>query len=273
MSDRLLSLAALTILDAGPAGQIRAAADAGWASVGLRLMPLLDSDACVLGNPAAEAEVELLLDETGLGVLEIGVFPVKPVMDWALIEAVVAFSARLDAQHLVCPIEDVDADRRLTTFTRLCEIADRQGMSGLVEFNPYSACRNLAAAADLAQRSGRQNAGLVIDALHLSRSGGCPEDLNAVDPAMLRLVHLCDAPPPPDQSRSVDELRSESRTARLLPGEGSLWLDRLLDVLPPDCAISVEAPSARHAHLTSTERAGQALVATQALIAKRAFRP
>ncbi len=272
MSDRLLSLAALTILDAGPAGQIRAAADAGWPSVGLRLMPLLDSDARVVGNPAAEAEVELLLDETGLGVLEIGVFPVKPVMDWALIEAVVAFSARLDAQHLVCPVEDADAERRLSSFTRLCEIADRQGMSALVEFNPYSACRNLAAAVDLAQRSGCPNAGLVIDALHLSRSGGCPEDLATVDPAMLRLVHLCDAPPPPDQSRSVDELRSESRTARLLPGEGSLWLDRLLDVLPEDAGISVEAPSARHAHLTATERAGRALVATKALIDKLALR-
>lgn len=268
MSDRLLSLAALTILDAGPAGQIRAAANAGWSSVGLRLMPLLDSDARVVGSPSAEAEVELLLEETGLSVLEIGVFPVKPDMDWALIEAVVAFCAGLDAQHLVCPVEDADVDRRLSTFTRLCGIADKQGMSALVEFNPYSACRTLGAAVELVQRSARSNAGLVIDALHLSRSGGSPEDLAMIDPAMLRLVHLCDAPPPPDRSRSVDELRAESRTARLLPGEGSLWLDRLLDVLPEDVAISVEAPSARNAHLTATERAGRALAATRALLAR-----
>lgn len=269
MPDRLLSLAALTILDAGPAGQIRAAADAGWPSVGLRLMPLLDSDARVVGDPAAEAEVELLLEDTGLAVLEIGVFPVKRVMDWALIEAVVAFSARLDAQHLVCPVEDADADRRLSSFRRLCEIAGHHGMSALVEFNPYSACRNLAAAADLARGAAQPNAGLVIDALHLSRSGGMPEDLAAVDPAMLRLVHLCDAPPPPDRSRLVDELRAESRMARLLPGEGSLWLDRLLDALPADAGISVEAPSAAHAHLPAAERARRALAATVALMARR----
>lgn len=269
MSDRLISLAALTILDAGPAGQIRAAADAGWSSVGLRLMPLLDSDARVVGNPGAEAEVELLLDETGLAVLEIGVFPLKPEMDWGLVEAVVAFSARLDAQHLVCPVEDADVERRLATFRRLCDIADDQGMSALVEFNPYSACQNLDAATDLVGRVGCSNAGLVIDALHLSRSGGSPEDLAAVDSTLLRLVHLCDALPPPDRNRSVDELRAESRTARLLPGEGSLWLDRLLDVLPPGAAISVEAPSASQAHLSATERARLALVATRALLALR----
>ena len=39
----LVSLAALTILDAGPAGQIRAAHAAGFAAVGLRLHPLLAS--------------------------------------------------------------------------------------------------------------------------------------------------------------------------------------------------------------------------------------
>lgn len=265
----MLSLAALTILDAGPAGQIRAAAAAGWRSVGLRLMALLRSDRHVVGDTAAEGEVVGLLKETGLAVLEIGVFPVKPEMDWSLIEAVVGFSSGLGARHLVCPVEDHDAARRLGTFQRLCDLAGAHGMSALVEFNPYSACPSLAQAVELAVAAKRPSAGLVIDALHLSRSGGNPEDLIAVDPCLLRLVHLCDAPPPPAGQRTTDELRAESRTARLLPGEGSLWLDRLLDVLPADVGLSVEAPSARHAHLSATERARRALVASVALLARR----
>ncbi len=265
-----LSLAALTILDAGPAGQIEASAAAGFRSVGLRLMPLLASDAHVVGEPAAEAEVERLLEQTGLAVLEIGVFPVKPAMDWPLIEAVAAFSDRIGARHLVCPVEDADDKRRIATYQRLCDIAGENGLTALVEFNPYSACRNLAAALDIVARAARPNAALVIDALHLSRSGGSPEDLVGVDPALLPLVHLCDAPPPPAGERSIDELRAESRTARLLPGEGSLWLGRLLDVLPGDVGISIEAPSARHAHLTATERARRALIATEALLTRGA---
>ena len=265
----LLSLAALTILDAGPAGQIHAAAAAGWPSVGLRLMPLLDTDARVVGNPIAEGELRRLISETGLAVLEIGVFPVKPVMDWPLIEAVAAFSSSLGARHLVCPVEDHDNERRLAAFRKLCDIAGRNGMDALVEFNPYSACPSLDGAVALARVAQRLEAGLVIDVLHLSRSGGSVEDLASVEPGLIRLVHLCDATPAPDRDRSVDELRAESRTARLLPGEGSLPLDRLLDVLPRGVALSVEAPSARHAHLSAEERARRALAATQALMARR----
>jgi sugar phosphate isomerase/epimerase len=86
---------------------------------------------------------------------------------------------------------------------------------------------------------------------------------------MVPLVHLCDASPAPSQDLSEDELRRESRTARLLPGEGSLWLDELLDALGSDAHISVEAPSARYAHLPAAERARLASHATQAVLARR----
>ena len=78
-----------------------------------------------------------------------------------------------------------------------------------------------------------------------------------------------DLPAPRPGSRSEDELRKESRTARLLPGEGSLWLDELLDALGPDADVSVEAPSARHAHLPAAERARLAYDATRALLSRR----
>lgn len=264
-----VSLAALTVLDAGPAGQIRAAAEAGFTHVGLRLMPLLASDTRVAGNPAAEREIESLLDQHGIKVLEIGVFPVKPQMDWPQIEAVVALSRRIGARHLVCPVEDPDPARRTATLLRLCDLAATAGMTALVEFNPYSACTDLKSAVACVAATRHPAAGLVIDALHLSRSGGHPSELATVDPRLLQLVHFCDAPPPPDRSRSVDELRAESRTARLLPGEGALWLDELLDDLPPGTPISVEAPSARNAHLAAAERARRARDATLALLYRR----
>lgn len=262
-----LSLAALTILDVGPAGQIRAAAEAGWRSVGLRLMPLLPTDPAIVGDWAMEAEVVRLLKEKLLEVLEIGVFPVKAEMDWPAIEAVINFSAGLGARHIVCPVEDADPHRRLATYRRLCDLVAPRGLTALVEFNPYSACTSLAEAVRIVEAAQHESAGLVIDVLHLSRSGGSPEDLTRVDQRLIQLVHLCDAAPPPPSSRSVEELRRESRTARLLPGEGDLWLTRLLEVLPPDVPLSVEAPSARYAHLAAAERARRALVATEKLIA------
>ena len=159
-------------------------------------------------------------------VLEIGVFPLKAETKAQDFEPVVAFSAKIGARYLVCPIEDDDKARRVATFAGVCDLAARYGMEALVEFNPYSGCRSLGEAAELAREAGRPNGKLLIDVLHLSRSGGSPEDARKLDPALVPLVHFCDAPPRPTDDRSVDELRRESRTARLLPGEGSLWLDR-----------------------------------------------
>ena len=264
----IISLAALTILDAGPAGQARACAEAGFTHAGLRLNPLLPTDQVVAGDLAKEAEVEKLMAESGLKLLEVGVFPVTAHMDVEALRPALALSQRLGGRFIVCPIEDADSARRADTFARLCDLAADYDLGALVEFNPYSGCRSLTDAVALAAGVHRPNAALVLDALHLSRSGGHPRDLAAVDPALLQLVQFCDAPPFQADGRSAEELRRESRTARLLPGEGGLWLEELLAALPRDIPISIEAPSARHAHLPATERARLALDATKAFLAK-----
>jgi sugar phosphate isomerase/epimerase len=262
----LISLAALTVLDAGPVGQIRAAAGARFDAVGLRLNPLLATDATVVGDPRAEAEVRRQLSATGLRVLEIGVFPVRPDTNPDLLEPVVAFSASIGAKYLVCPVEDPDEGRRVETFARLCELAKPVGLSALVEFNPYSACPNLESAISLIKSASQPNGALCVDALHLSRSGGHPGDLRGIEPSLLPLVHFCDAPPKATGLLTTDQLRAESRTARLMPGEGTLWLIDLLRALPGDVAISVEAPSAGYAHLSAEQRAKIALEATRRVL-------
>jgi len=264
-----LSLAALTILDAGPAGQVRAADAAGFRSVGLRLKPLLPTDPAVVGDPERERELEELVAQTAMAVLEVGVFRILPELDPRDDEPVIAFSARLGARFLVCPVEDPDRERRAATFAALCDRAAVHGLEALVEFNPYSACPSLADAVALVEAARRPNAGLVIDVMHLSRSGGHPSELAAVDPALLRLLQLCDAPRPPPGPRSVEELRAESRGGRRLPGEGELWLDELLDALPDDVAISLAAPDATTAHRPAAERARRAWDVTTASLARR----
>jgi len=267
MSD--LSLAALTILDAGPAEQIRAAHEAGFKSVGLRLQPLLPSDRKIVGDSAAMQEIEGLIASTGMQVLEIGVFPIRPDTDLEALGPVLGFSHKIGARFIVCPVEDGDKARRAETFGTLCDLAESCALDVLVEFNPYSACRTLDEALDMVKACGRPNGKLLVDAFHLSRSGGHPQQVAAIDKALLPLVHLCDAPPLPPAQRSEDEVRRESRTSRLLPGEGSLWLDELMAALPADVAISIEAPAAQYAHLPAVERARLALRATQKMLARK----
>lgn len=264
----VISLAALTVLDAGPAGHVKAAHAAGFHFAGLRLQPLLDTDQRVVGLPEREQELLGLLARTGVKPLEIGVFPIREGLDVEAYGPVLSFSHRIGAQFVTCPVEDTDKRRRLASFQRLCDLAITCGLEVLLEFNPYSGCRSLSEAQELIEASGRDNARLLIDVLHLARSGGSPGDLRTVDPELLALVHLCDANPPPAGLATAEELRRESRTARLYPGEGSLWLEELLEVLPPDIPLSIEAPSAAHAGQPPEERAKAAMAATRALLAR-----
>ena len=257
----LVSLAALTILDAGPAGQIRAAHAAGFACVGLRLNPLLATDPQVAGTPLAD-EVRGLMRETGLQLLEVGVFPIKPDLDVETLRPVLTLSSELGAHFIVCPVEDGDETRRLATLRALCDLCARLHLTVLVEFNPYSSCRSLAEARALALAAERTNAALVIDLLHLSRSGGTADDLKKIEPHLLQLVHYCDAAPMPEGTRTMDELRAESRTARRLPGEGVLPLKNLLAAFPKGTPVSVEAPSKSLVGLSAEERAKRVFDAT-----------
>ncbi|MGE3247030.1 MAG: sugar phosphate isomerase/epimerase family protein [Beijerinckiaceae bacterium] len=265
----IISLAALTVLDAGPAGHIRAAKAAGFSHAGLRLQPLLATDERIAGSRDKERAIEALLAETGVKPLEIGVFPITPDMEVDTFAPVLGFSHRIGAQFVTCPVEDMHKQRRLETFRRLCDLAITCGLEALVEFNPYSGCKTLGEAVELVQESGAENARLLIDVLHLSRSGGSPDDLASIDPGLIALVHLCDAlPPPPTASMSAEELRKESRTARLYPGEGSLWLGELLAAIPSETPLSIEAPSAAHAHLPPEDRARAAMLATRSLLGR-----
>jgi sugar phosphate isomerase/epimerase len=134
----------------------------------------------------------------------------------------------------------------------------------VLEFLPIFTIGSLAAAVDLVQEVGRPNAGVLVDTLHLARSGGTAADLRTVPPRLLPYVQLADAPaaaPPADQ------LRDEALHGRLLPGDGALPLAAVLDAVP-DVPVSLEIRSrmVMEAYLDPTDRARAVLAATRLLL-------
>lgn len=132
---------------------------------------------------------------------------------------------------------------RLThTFAALCELASGYGLRVDLEFMRWRAVANLQQAVAVVAGAGQGNAGVLVDALHLYRSGGDEQALAQVDPRYLRAVQLCDAPlPAPAEALIIQE----ARAGRLLPGCGELPLAALLSALPADVQVSVEIPSAQ----------------------------
>jgi sugar phosphate isomerase/epimerase len=68
------------------------------------------------------------------------------------------------------------------------------GLGMAIEFMPSRPMRSLIDALLVLAKVDHPNAKLLIDTLHLERSGGTPEDVGRVDhPATLAYVQVCDA--------------------------------------------------------------------------------
>lgn len=242
MREHPLSLAHLSLLDLSPTELIATAADAGFDAVSLRISPAHEKDTPfpLTTDPALLRQTRQAMDETGVGVLDVEVVRLDAETDLAALGPVISTAAGLGARYMVVMSADPDHGRLGDRFAQLCQSAAPAGLRPVLEFVPYSSVRRLAEAVQIVGRSG---GGVLVDALHLQRSGGSPADLHDIDPALLPYVQLCDAPrAAPDGG--LEEIRRESRHARLPPGDGELPLPGLLTALrQADLPVSVEVPS------------------------------
>jgi len=253
----LLSLAHFTVIDAGPLELIEAGAAGGFDAVGLRIVPPVAADAIVevVGDLPLQREIKARLAATGLRIFDIEAIWLLPDTDVTKLAAALDTGVELGARNVLVCGHDPDRGRMAANFSRLCEAANSRGLRVMLEFLPYTHVRTLAEAHDLLMEVAPANGGLLVDALHLSRSGGSPADIGHYDPALFPYYHLCDAPA---KQPDADGLRAEARSRRLYPGEGDLWLAGLVAAFPPGTPAAIEAPSARHAAASPTERARMA---------------
>ncbi len=233
MSSRLLSLAAGTILEASPPDSILAAAEAGFPAVGI----WFDADTW---SPAVEAEIRRRLDATGLVALDIE--PIMLSADGDHGERIVQAAKAVGARNILVASRDSDHQRVADRLSRLADLVDDAPIRLCLEFLPALGVRSLSEALAIVRQVNCPTLGVLVDSIHLSRSGGEPSDLVGVEPHLLPYLQLCDAlPQPVDSSRAG--LLDEALNGRLLPGEGALPLSELLAAVP-NVALSIELRSA-----------------------------
>jgi sugar phosphate isomerase/epimerase len=257
-----LSLAHLTIDRADPFELIEAAAKAGFDSVGLRVISAAGAPArpSLAGNSGLIARVEAFLVQSGVDVLQVNSFWITREATAGDFPPVLDAAARLRARNVLVVIADPDLGRARMRFAECCAAAEPLGIGIALEFQSYSPIGTVAQAVQFVETIGHANAGIVVDALHLHRSGGSPTDLAGVPPERLLFAQLCDAPA---RKPLPEALRQEARAGRLYPGEGELPLFELMNALPKDIALDIEVPCERVAHLPPMEQAQLAAEATR----------
>jgi len=265
MRPPLISLAHLTILDADPVTLIESAASAGFDAVGLRIVPPLPTDTIipVLGDLSLQRQIKGQMRDTGVGILDVEAIWLTPRTDVAALLPALDLGADLGARYVLTVGHDPDWHRLCENFAALCEAAYARGLRVMLEFIPYAACASLREAHRLLCAAAPASAGLLVDALHLSRSNANPIDIKGYNPELFSYLHLCDATTTPPAGA---DLRNEARGGRLYPGEGELWLKDFLAAFPVGTPVAIEAPDHARSHLSPKERAGLAMAATRRLL-------
>ncbi|WP_066270036.1 sugar phosphate isomerase/epimerase family protein [Hydrogenophaga palleronii] len=267
--NRIISLAALTVLELTPEDMVTCAADAGFTHVGIRLIPATTTEPQygLIGDTQRLREIERRLRDTGVKVLDAEIFRMKPDTRVADHEAALAAAAQLGASEVLVAGNDPDEGRLIDSFAAFCELAGRYGLHPALEFMPWTDTKNLQQAADVVRRCAQPNASVLLDPFHFSRSGSTMADIASVPAAQWRYMQFCDAPAaiPP----TLEEVLHEARAERLFPGDGGLDLPGLLQAMPLDIPISLEVPTHTLARsVPAVERARRALAATRAVLAQ-----
>ena len=209
-----LSLAYLTVDGATPAEHVEAAAAAGFAAAGLRILPPthLKTQARVVGDAGAVGDLAAACRQIGIRPLDAEVMSLTAETGSGEMTAMAETAAGLGFRYVQTVVEDPDLDRAADNVARLAEIAGNAGTAIAIEFMAFRPLSTLDDALTLMQRADEDNVGLLIDALHLDRSGGTIDDVAALPPGSVAIVQLCDAP---EARPRFDDLASEARERRI----------------------------------------------------------
>ncbi|WP_432257306.1 sugar phosphate isomerase/epimerase family protein [Cupriavidus sp. TMH.W2] len=264
------SLAYLTSNTLTPPQAIQLAATLGYRFAGLRLVPNAAGAPrqALIGCPDILRETQAVQRDTGVGVFDLEIIRIGADFDPRASLPLLDVGAALKARAVLVAGDDTDPARLADSYARLCELMLPYGMTADLEFMPWTAVPDARAALSIVRAAGRPaNAGILVDALHVARSGTTLDDLRALPRELLHYAQICDAPGSAQLGRAftVEEMIHTARCERLLPGEGGIDLKGLFAALPADLPVSVEVP-----HEIRLPKAGQAEWARQALAASRA---
>ncbi len=174
----------------------------------------------------------------------------------------------LDCPMVMCaPGQNVGPiDLAIENMKRGADICGKRGLKLAIEFNSqHAVLNNIATLREILDGAGRGNAGMLLDAYHMQRSGAGGRGFEGVAPEEIAAFQYSDAPPAPVTAgvkRPVD---------RLPPGKGIVrWLEvfGLLKEKGFGGYLSYEAPNPAQWERPPVEVCREAVAATRALIAR-----
>ena len=161
---------------------------------------------------------------------------------------------------------DPDLGRTFDQYAMLAEMAAERGVESTTELAPGLTVADLPTALAAVRHVNRPDFRLLIDTMHLVRSGSTAADIAALDPDLIGYVQLCDATLKP----RFDTYFEEAMYERMAPGTGELGLLEVVKALPRDRVYGLEIPlrTEAAAGIGPHERLGKCVEAARSLFAQ-----
>lgn len=236
-----LGLSPLGFLDVPPPDLIEIAARAGFGAVGLRTAPAVHGGIAYAleDDPTLLSATLEAMGRWSVRVRTIEMISLSRETTAAALRAVLEAGARIGATRVLCTGNDPDMTVVSDAFATLCAAAAEFGMGADLEFMRFRSVQTLWQACDVVDRAGADNGAIVLDCLHLIRSGGTADEVAALPAGRIGNLQVCDAPV---ASPPAEGLATEARENRLPPGEGGLPLEDLIRAAGPVEAVDAEVP-------------------------------
>lgn len=234
----------LSVLGMPPVDYAKLAARLGCSAIGIGAVPVvalqeLYEPWTLRDNPGLMREFKAAVADLGLTVAVAEGFFVMPDKDVGIFAADLALMAEAGAgRATICSFEK-DWARNVDQLGRFAELAVASGLKGAqIEFVPSMPIGDLPTALTAVRDIGRSDFGVVVDSMHIFRSGATAADVAALDPVVIGHVQICDVP----TEVHAQGYGYEAGAERLCPGEGDLPLADFVAALPADTLFALEVP-------------------------------
>ena len=232
---RLISIAAGVSpeLENDPCTFVEVAAKAGWEGTGVWFDPSTWTD-------RTTSDVRKRVDDAGLTVVDMEVIRMGPKGDCGerLIEAASVIGARN-----ILTISNFDSiEATAERLNELCELARPSNIRVCIEFMKFTSVRSLADALMVIELVEEENVGILVDLIHVFRSGTSYEEIRSVNSSVFPYAQWCDASLEPI-GWSTKELIRDAVDDREIPGGGALPVAEFETLFTTSVPFSIEVRS------------------------------
>ena len=246
-----IALAPTSLPDTPPLEYVKAAGEAGYEAIGLRLFrspgvnypfyPVVD-------DPAVARDTNKVIADYGMEVVDVLSFYILPEMDFDSFKKPLEFGKQIGAKYALVIGDDPEWNRQVDSFGRFCDMTKQLGLITAIEAPVVSRKVNkLEKALQLIKDSGRDNAVVCLDPFQFARVEDTPDMIKASE------LHLY------PYTQMTDGYKDPAKGSRCALGEGDAPLYGILDQLPAEVPLSLEWPAPPGSSYTSEEWAKFAL--------------